>query len=287
MNKIEKLVQNLPNNIDAVLITSGINRFYYTNFHSSAGILLITRKASYFFIDFRYIEAARKTITNCEVSLLQNQKQQLLDIIKAENIKTLALESGYITLKDANFYKTILAPTEIIFDDRVTSLIQKQRSIKTADEIENIKVAQQVTDAGFSYILDKISVGKTEKEIALDLEFFMRKNGVSDKSFDFIVVSGKNSSLPHGVPSDKKIEKGDFVTMDFGGIYGGYCSDMTRTVAVGEPSEKQKEVYNLVLKAQTEAIKSLAPNVRCSSVDKIARDIIYNAGYKGCFGHGL
>ena len=102
MNKIEKLVQNLPNDSDAVLITSGINRFYYTNFHSSAGILLITRKASYFFIDFRYIEAARKTITNCEVSLLKNQKQQLLDIIKAENIKTLALESGYITFLQVN-----------------------------------------------------------------------------------------------------------------------------------------------------------------------------------------
>ncbi|MEE1161358.1 MAG: M24 family metallopeptidase, partial [Acutalibacteraceae bacterium] len=136
-------------------------------------------------------------------------------------------------------------------------------------------------------ILGNIGVGRTEREIMLDMEFYMRRLGSEGVAFDFIVVSGKNSSMPHGVPTDKKIEKGDFITMDFGAVCGGYRSDMTRTVAVGEVGDKQKEVYEIVLKAQKETIDFIKSGVVCKEVDRVARDIIANAGYGDCFGHGL
>ena len=144
-----------------------------------------------------------------------------------------------------------------------------------------------MTDETFSYILGNISAGRTEREVMLDMEFFMRRLGSEGVSFDFIVVSGKNSSMPHGVPTDKKIETGDFITMDFGAVCGGYRSDMTRTVAVGKVSDKQKEVYDTVLKAQQAAIDFIKPGVVCKEVDRVARDIISEAGYGDCFGHGL
>ena len=144
-----------------------------------------------------------------------------------------------------------------------------------------------MTDETFSYILPLIQPGKSERELMLEMEFYLRRLGSEGVSFDLIVVSGKNSSLPHGVPTDKKIEVGDFITMDFGAVYNGYRSDMTRTVAVGAVSEEQKHVYNTVLEAQRLALKAIRPGVPCNEIDRIAREHIYNAGFEGCFGHGL
>ena len=147
--------------------------------------------------------------------------------------------------------------------------------------------AQEITDATFSYIINNIKAGRTEREVMLDMEFFMRKQACDGVAFDFVVVSGKNSSLPHGVPTDKVIENGDFVTMDFGATVGGYRSDMTRTVAVGFVTDEQRKVYDTVLKAQLAALPAIHAGVVCKDIDKIARDIIYSAGYEGAFGHGL
>ena len=161
------------------------------------------------------------------------------------------------------------------------------RSIKDSEELKNICAAQALTDATFDYALNCIKPGISERELMLDMEFFMRKNGSEGTAFDFIVVSGKNSSLPHGVPTDKKIEIGDFVTMDFGAVVNGYRSDMTRTVGVGSITKEQKTVYDTVLKAQKAAIDYIKSGVKCCDADKVARDIIDLAGYKGCFGHSL
>jgi Xaa-Pro aminopeptidase len=150
-----------------------------------------------------------------------------------------------------------------------------------------IKKAEAIGDAAFSEILPYIKPGTTELEVAARLEFIMKMKGVQNLSFPSIVASGINSSMPHAVPSQKKIETGDFVTLDFGCTCEGYCSDMTRTVVVGKASDKHKEVYQLVLEAQMAALDFIKAGYQGKEIDKVARDIIYKAGYEGCFGHGL
>jgi len=180
-----------------------------------------------------------------------------------------------------------LAGFEICTESILSDTVNQLRRVKTEDEILNIKYAQSITDKAFSHILEYIKPGKTEKEIALELEFFMRANKSEGVAFETIVVSGKNSSLPHGVPTDKPLEYGDFITMDFGAAFGGYCSDMTRTVALGGVDEKQELVYNTVLKAQNAVLENIGNGKKCRDMDKIARDLINSAGFEGCFGHGL
>ncbi len=284
--RIEFLQSNLKED-EAALISSDADRLYYTGFHSSAGYVAVTRGKAVFLIDFRYFEKAKQTVDSCEVILLKNFSQQLGELFSSQKIKTVYLETDTVSLSAFSSLKKRLPDFAFSSDRKVQSLITKQRSIKSADEIALIKQAQKMTDETFSYILDNISAGRTEREVMLDMEFYMRRLGSEGVSFDFIVVSGKNSSMPHGVPTDKKIEKGDFITMDFGAVCGGYRSDMTRTVAVGKVSDKQKEVYGIVLKAQKAAIDFIRQGVICKEVDRTARNIISGAGYGDCFGHGL
>lgn len=284
--RIEFLQSNLKED-EAALISSDADRLYYTGFHSSAGYVAVTRGKAVFLIDFRYFEKAKQTVDSCEVILLKNFSQQLGELFSSQKIKTVYLETDTVSLSAFSSLKKRLPDFAFSSDGKVQSLITKQRSIKSADEIALIKQAQKMTDETFSYILDNISAGRTEREVMLDMEFYMRRLGSEGVSFDFIVVSGKNSSMPHGVPTDKKIEKGDFITMDFGAVCGGYRSDMTRTVAVGKVSDKQKEVYGIVLKAQKAAIDFIRQGVICKEVDRTARNIISGAGYGDCFGHGL
>lgn len=287
MSKVEFIMQNLPDGIDAALITSEQNRRYYTGFHSTAGILFVTREAAYFLIDFRYFEAAKAAVSGCEVLLLENTQKSLSALCKKHGVNTVATETSYMTLAGFERYKRLLGDAELTSDTAVDKLILSQRRHKTEDEVDKIRSAQRLTDDTFDYILNRISAGKTEREVALDMEFFMRSRGAEGVSFDFIVVSGKNSSKPHGTPTSKKIEKGDLVTMDFGAVCDGYHSDMTRTVAVGQVSDEQKRLYDTVLEAQTQALKAIKLGKACKEVDAVARGIIDKAGYEGCFGHGL
>lgn len=282
-----RLLQNELIGGEAALITSEPGRFYYTGFTSSAGCVAVTRKRAVFFIDFRYYEKAAKTVTDCETVLQKSLYSQLSCLFAEEKISTVYLETASVTLDFFGALSRKLGGISVSSDSRIQRFILKQRSIKSAEEAGKIKEAQKMTDETFSYILDRIAAGRTEREVMLDMEFFMRRLGSEGTAFDFIVVSGKNSSLPHGVPSDKKIQKGDFVTMDFGAVCGGYRSDMTRTVAVSGVSEKQRNVYETVLAAQKKTIEYIKPGVICKDVDRVARDIIAGAGYDGCFGHGL
>ncbi len=284
MTNIQKLQTELTEGT-AMLITGDANRLYFSGFKSSAGILFITKESADFLIDFRYYEKAKKTVTACNVLLLKSSSVQLRELAKKYTIQTVYIETSCMTVAEKNRFQDILGC--ISDDSRLDRKIIAMRSVKTFAELDFIKKAQKITDDTFEYILRQISIGKTEREIMLDMEFFLRKQGSEGVSFDFIVVSGKNSSLPHGVPTDKKIEKGDFITMDFGAVVNGYRSDMTRTVAVGSISSKQKEVYETVLTAQQKAFDSIAPGMVCKDIDKAARDYIYSNGYEGCFGHGL
>ncbi len=286
MTAIDKIKSRLAAD-EAALITADTNRRYLTGFSSSAGELLITRTAAYFFVDFRYIEAARAAVHTATVVLMQGIAAQRGEILKKEGIRTLYIETKKASLATVlalrQAYPNVVISEEPYLDD----LLRDLRAEKSGEELAAIRTAQEMTDATFSYILERIELGRTEREIALDMEFYMRRLGSEGVAFDFIVVSGVNSSLPHGVPTEKKIARGDFITMDFGARVQGYCSDMTRTVAVGEISDIQKDVYGTVLAAQKLALDFIRPGVRCLDVDRVARDHIAAAGYDGFFGHGL
>ena len=271
----------------ALLVASIPNRFYLTGFETSDGFVFITNEKAVFLIDFRYVEKAKATVKSCEVKLSSAPLKEIAELCCENEIKTLYCESEYVSLSFNRSLCEAISPAAVSDSDRFDKLLREMRSIKSEEELSLIKQAQKLTDDTFSYILGKIAAGRTERDVMLDMEFYMRRLGSEGVSFDFIVVSGKNSSLPHGVPTDKKIENGDFLTMDFGAIIGGYHSDMTRTVAVGSVSDEQRRVYDTVLKAQEAGIAAVSSGKVCKDIDKVSRDIIYNAGFEGCFGHGL
>ncbi len=285
IKRIEKL-QNRLEKTEAALISGASNRFYLTGFNSSAGLVLITHKKAVFLIDFRYYEKAKAHVKTAETVLSVKPYAQVLEILKKENIKELFIDTAEVTIDTFRSLKTALDGIEILESNKISDAISCSRAVKTKKEIECIKSAQAITDKAFYYILERIKIGKTEKEIALDLEFFARQNGSEGAAFDFIVVSGENSSLPHGVPSDRKLKAGDFITMDFGAKFQGYCSDMTRTVALSYVIDEQKKVYNTVLKSQELAFERIKAGAVCKDIDAAARDFI-NKDFEGAFGHGL
>lgn len=280
---IEKIKKKLEEN-SAAIITSPVSRKHISGFSASDGIIVITSKNCCLFADSRYIEAAKKySKIKCVIYTgLESVKQ----FLKEEKIDKAYLESDEITLSEYKTYSKKLG-IQLSKSDKISKLLKNARMIKTDREIENIIKAQSITDAAFSHILEFIKIGVTEKEIALELEFFMRKSGSEGVAFDTIAVSGKNSSMPHGVPSKKRIESGDFITMDFGAVVNGYRSDMTRTVAVGNVTAEMERAYETVLRAQISALKEIKAGKKCSYIDKIARDIIDSTEYKGDFGHAL
>ena len=285
IKRIERIQKSLEKS-EAALITGGSNRFYLTGFNSSAGLVLVTPEKAVFLIDFRYYEKAKSVVKTAEVVLSVKAYVQVLEFLKNENVKQLYLDTSEVTIDTFKVLKTALEGIEILDSDKISNVIADCRAVKTQKEIECIKSAQAITDKAFNYILDRIKIGKTEKEIALELEFFARQNGSTGIAFDFIVVSGENSSLPHGVPTDKKLKAGDFITMDFGAKFGGYCSDMTRTVALSFVTDEQNMVYNTVLKAQELAFEKIKAGAVCKEIDAAARDFI-NKDFAGAFGHGL
>ena len=280
-------LQEILNDNEAFLVSCGSNRFYLTGFNSSAGTVLITKVRAVFFIDFRYFEKAKAIVDSCEVVLYDKGDRGIFEFCKGEKIKTIFVETADTSISRHKYLCELFEGINISTNNILDTSLNKMRAVKSELELGYIKQAQHLTEQTLDYILPRIHKGRTEREVMLDMEFFMRSQDAEGVSFDFIVVSGKNSSLPHGVPTDKQIQDGDFVTMDFGAIVNGYCSDMTRTVAVGNITDEQKLVYNTTLKAQLEAIKSIKAGAVCGDIDKIARDIIYDAGYKGCFGHSL
>ena len=287
MNRIEKFIEIASKNpeFEGALVTSPQNRFYMLNMHSSAGTILMLKDAAYFIIDFRYIELAQKSVKNAQVIMQTKLHDQINELLEKHGVKKLWIEES-MSVGVMNAMKANLK-AEIVTDSPMTQIINEMRQIKSREELEIIKTGQAITDAGFSHMLTQLAAGRSERDLAIELETFMRKQGASGIAFSTILVSGKNSSLPHGVPGNKLLEKGDFVTMDFGAAYGGYCTDMTRTVAIGHVTDEMKHVYNTVLEAQLMALAEIKAGKVCHDIDKIARDHIYANGYEGRFGHSL
>lgn len=278
--------QVLEQEADAALVTSPQNRLYLTGFPSSAGWVLITPEKSYFLTDFRYFEAAGRQVKSCEVVLMSRLSENVRQIVQRHGIRRVLVENAGLSFADAKNYREMFGTmgAQTVEDSTLDRLLRGLRAVKTPRELQKIRDSQAITDAAFSHILTVLRPGLTEREVALEIEFFMRRSGAQGVAFDLIVVSGANGSLCHGVPSEKKIEKGDLVTMDIGALLDGYHSDMTRTVGIGHLSEEQERVYHTVLSAQLAAIEKAAPGVVCSEVDRAARDII-DREYPGTFGH--
>lgn len=285
---ITKLKEYLKRENAAALIMSEENISYFTSFHSTNGYLVVTGEKAVFLTDSRYLEAAQNKIKTCdEILNIKKMSDELAAVISSLGVKKLMLESERITVARFNQLSKLFADIELVTDGELDTKIDSIRAIKTRQQTDTIIKAQRIAERAFDYILGFITVGKTEREIALELEYFMLKNGADALSFETIAVSGKNSSLPHGVPSDKKIENGDFITMDYGATVDFYHSDMTRTVAVGEVSSKQADIYETVLKSQIAGLEAIKAGKICKEVDAVSRNIIADKGYGDYFGHGL
>lgn len=285
MTRLEQLAALLPEQRDAALVISLCNRRYLTGFPSSAGWVLVTREKSYFLTDFRYIEAARQRVRGAECRMISAVCPALMELFRLHGLERVFVE-GSLSVRELASLQKGLPGMALETGGELDGWLSSLRLVKSAEELAKIQQAQALTEYGFDHILPLIRPGRTEREIALDLEFLIRRQGAEGVAFDFIVVSGKNSSLPHGVPGDKPVEPGDFVTMDFGAVVDGWHSDMTRTVAVGRVGEEQRRVYDTVLQAQLAALEVLKAGLSCVQGDAAARDVIAAAGYGDCFGHG-
>jgi Xaa-Pro aminopeptidase len=286
MNNLDKLKAAVKSgSVDAVMITSELNRRYATGFPSSAGVVIVTSEQAWFFTDSRYVEAAGKAIAGAAVKCVDREEtysKRINAVIVSEGIKTLGFEEECVTYAEHAEWRdkltAALAPAQQLLTDL--------RAVKSREDLQGLIEAQRISEKAFQELLPLISTRMTERELAAELVCRILKNGGDDKSFDPIIVSGPNSSMPHGEPSDKLIGKG-FLTIDFGAKKNGWCSDTTRTLCVGQPDDEMVRVYETVLSAQLAGIEAAKAGVRGCDIDGAARAVIEKAGYGKLFGHGF
>ncbi len=285
MRNIEKYQSLLTGEVDGLLLTSRYSRHYGAEFDIAEAVAVVSKKGSRYFTDSRYIESACNSIQGFEVLPIDGKIgfiQRINEAIADFGITNLGYEEAYLTAGELQEYEKKLNAKLTPFNEKIYGF----RAQKEQWELDLMKKAQEITDKAFAEVLTRIQVGMTELELQAELIYCMYKNGGTGLAFDPIVVSGPNTSMPHGVAGERKIQAGDFVTMDFGASYMGYCSDMTRTVAVGYATEEMKKVYSVVLEAQTKAIAATKAGVVGRDIDGIARKVITDAGYGEYFGHG-
>ena len=289
MNHFRQIAAALDaHGLDAMLLTCEANRFYASGFHSTGtdGVALVTRSHNYYFTESRYTEAAGRHVQDAEIREANREHPYsalINEVIEKEHIARMGYEDEYITAADYRRYAEKLH-CELV---PATQLLWTLRAVKDPEEREHMIQAQRITEKALMEVLNEIRPGVSEKEIAARILYLMLHYGAEDKSFDPIVVSGPNGSLPHGVPSEKLIQAGEFVTMDIGCKVGGYCSDMTRTVAVGHVTDEMRHVYETVLQAQLAGIAAARGGVTGAAVDGAARKVIADAGYGPYFGHSF
>jgi len=283
MGKMDKVRDALETNrLDAILIASSINRRYVTGFTGTAGAAIITKDDARFITDFRYTEQAAEQAEGFQIV----EHKQLIDLeikdqLKELNVKRLGFEKDHVSYSQYENYNKVLE-VELV---PISGVIEELRLIKGNDELEIMKKAAKIADDAFEHIQSFIKPGVKEIDISNELEFFMRKQGATSSSFDIIVASGFRSALPHGVASEKEIQSGELVTMDYGALFRGYCSDITRTVAVGEVNDELKNIYDTVLEAQIRGVEGLRPGMTGKEADALTRDYIKDKGYGDYFGH--
>ena len=286
MNHFGKIAQQLSaHGLDAMLVTSAPGEFYAAGFHGE-GMAVVTPAQTWYYTDSRYIEAAGQLVKDAQVGMIrtgQTYRQLAQDIVAAQGIRRLGFEDNYMSVAEYSQWKEEVR-AELVPASEILDLL---RMVKDEEELAAMKEAQRVTDEAFSEILNDIKPGVAECEIAAKLTYLMARKGAECNSFDPIVACGANGSKPHAIPSQALIQKGQFVTMDFGCVVGGYCSDMTRTVAVGQPTDEMKFVYDTVLKAQLAGIAAAHGGVTGAEIHNIGAKIIADAGYGDYFGHGF
>lgn len=284
MSRLQQMRQQMHDeNIDAYVVMRPENGRYLSGFSGGESTLYITLEKAFLLTDFRYIEQAKAQAPAFEIiDAGQDHFAKLAEI--GQQAQRVGFEGDFITYLDFGKLKTGFQHAELL---SLPNLVNHLRSVKDSSELELIRQAVKIADNAFDEVLKTIEIGQTEEEIGLNLEFSMRRSGASGGSFDFIIASGFRSAMPHGTASSKLVQAGEFLTMDFGAIYQGYCSDITRTVFIGAPEDKHREVYEIVLAAQRAGIEAVVPGRTGKEVDAVARDIIEKAGYGDYFGHGL
>jgi len=285
MKNLEKYLTLLDGEVDSLLLTSRFSRHYGAEFDIAEGVAIVTKAGCRYFTDSRYIESAQNNLKGFEV-LEMNRQNSYIDLLNTAiadfGVSVLGFEESDLTVGQYNYYKDKLHAELKPFDKRINGF----RSQKEDWELDLMRKAQSITDKAFSEVITRIQVGMTELELQAELIYCLYKNGATGLAFDPIVVSGPNTSLPHGVAGERVIQAGDFITLDFGASYRGYCSDMTRTVAVGFVTEEMEKVYNTVLQAQMAALAISKAGVPGKDIDGAARKVITDAGYGPYFGHG-
>ena len=282
---------------DSFLISDPYSLRYYTDFRGGEGFAFCSAQKQVLIVDSRYTEAAEKESdwTVIEFNAARPVSAIVCDIVQSERLISVGYEDEHMTCAAFGRIKEKINSTLSEMNGKTSELIWKPvgklllgpRQVKDQEEIKLLREAEHIGDAAFKDILGILKPGMTELEVAAELEYSMKKHGASGLSFDTIAASGINSSMPHAIPTEKCLETGDFLTMDFGCIYQGYCSDIARTVVIGKASDEQKEIYNIVLEAQLKVLENVRPGMVCKEVDAIARDHIRNSGYGDYFGHGL
>jgi len=273
--------------VDALLLTSPANMRYLSGFQGE-GYVYISKKQRLIVTDSRYTVAAKAESPDFEI-LCWNSKSYfsfLQEALKQDGARALGFEDLFMTVAEWNRLKEALSEVSVDLIPLAKG-VSRLRQIKSPEEIDRIRQAEAIGDRAFSKILQKVQAGMTEKEVAAWLEFFMKEEGAEGLSFDTIAASGPHTAMPHAIPTDRKLQEGDFLTMDFGCIYQGYCSDMTRTISIGRASEDLRNIYEIVARAQQTALDNITPGMTGSEIDALARDVIEEAGYGQYFGHSL
>jgi Xaa-Pro aminopeptidase len=285
LSRVRAYLAENSDKFEAFFVTRPENRAYLSGFTGSSGYLLVTANDALLFTDGRYTEQAAAQAQSWTIVRIQRPYElSVAKEIESLNIKSLGFEADHITYADYLSWSGKLNAVSWMptFGD-----VSKLRQRKDAQEVESIRKAVEIADAAFVHILGFIRPGLTERDVAIELELKMRRLGAERNAFDTIVASGWRSALPHGRASDKVIEAGDFVTMDFGAHYQGYNSDITRTIVVGKPTDRQREIYNLVLEAHTASAAAVKPGARCNEVDSISRQVFEKAGQLDYFLHSV
>ena len=288
MGRIAEIMNKLPDTKSAALITSDVSRHYLSGFKSSAGILIITKGKSYLLIDFRYFDKAEQEASeDCEVLLLTNTREQIEELLLRHGIMTVFVESDQVTLSQLANYKENYDFVQFDTSSFLSDMILDMRAVKNKEELKCIVTAQRIAEKAFQRLARDIKAGVTEKHIAALLEYYMVEYGSEGAAFSTIAASGINSASPHAVPTDKKLEKGEFLTLDFGATYKGYRSDMTRTVAIGSVTEEMRTMYTAVHSANLDAARAVRAGISGKIPDSVARSTLDAWGFGEYFGHGL
>ena len=283
--RIDKIREILnEQNLDAFYVTHIPNIRYLCGFSGSSAYLIITKDKNYFFTDFRYKEQSKAQVKECEIIVNFSPAEEIKKVINESGFKNIGFESTHLTVHQLDQLKEQFPGVNFM---AVPERIEKLTMIKTPDEIAKIQKACDITDKVFTKLLEIIKPGMKEKDVSAEISYWHKMYGAEKDSFDPIVASGWRGALPHGMASDKIIESGEMVTLDFGCIYDGFCSDMTRTISVGKPNDEMKKIYDVVLESQVRAVNAAKEGINTKELDNISRDYINASGYEGKFGHGL